>query len=123
MIVFLQGDFMKYLAPLLMTAYPLFGVDLSVNINCNGQSVRQLQIAVFDSTGVQVPNLNETDPNGAFVIVNSEHYLAPFSMFFTLRNGSQCGSYPITQSSATEGAVYLNYYPTELPCSCSKLVQ
>src|SRR3569832_870043 len=99
---------MKKLLTLLMVSCPLLATDLSVRINCNGQSVQQLQIIVFDNTNTQIPDLNETDSKGSFVIHNSELYTAPFSMFFTLANGSQCGSYPINQQSATEGVVHLN---------------
>ncbi len=114
---------MKYLWTAMILSSPLFGTDLTVNIDCNGQAVKQLKIAVFDETRTQVTGLNETESDGSFVIQNSELYSAPFYMFFTDASGSQCGSYPITQHSATEGVVYLNYYPTELPCSCSKLTQ
>jgi len=100
----------------------LVAQDLTVQMDCNNQPVGQVPIQVFDSSNVQVPNLDTTDSDGVFVIVNSETFNAPFYLFFTTPNGSTCGSYPIVQNTPSEGSVYLNYYPTELPCSCSKLL-
>ena len=110
---------MKKLALLLSLISPLAAVDLTVTIACsNGKTVPNLPVTVYDSTGEKVSGISRSNSQGVFVIQNSETYTEPFHMFFTAQNGSMCGSYTVMQEG-TVGRVVLNYYPTDLPCSCS----
>jgi len=100
----------------------VFGDTLSVVVLCsNGQLVPNLPVTVFDSNGQAIPNVDPTDSNGVFVINNSEMYAFPFYMYFTTPQGYECGSYYIYVDPQGMGQVALNYYPTELPCSCANL--
>lgn len=101
---------------------PLEAVTITVTVTCsNGQSVNSLPIRVVDSVGTEVPDVTETDSQGVFEIANSETFTAPFHIFFNEPNGSTCGSCGVVTISSTTGFVTINYYPTELPCSCANL--
>ena len=102
------------------TLAPLFSDTVTVNVLCsNGRSVPNLVINVVDSLGQQVVGASQTDADGNFAIVDTQLYTAPFSMSFTTTNGSTCGRYPVNIDSGSTGVISLNYYPTQLPCSCS----
>ena len=110
---------MKMTAIALCVLSSLVANSLSVTVRCsNGQNVANLPITVLDATGAKVAGLTKTNAQGVFVINNSQNYQTPFNMFFTAKNGSMCGAYNINISGNT-GMVSLNYYPTELPCSCA----
>jgi hypothetical protein len=94
----------------------------TVVINCNGQSIPNLPIQVVDATGLVVSGVSITDKEGLFVISNSETYVTPFRLLFNTPNGSVCGPYRVFQTDLNHGRVDLNYYPTNLPCSCSQFV-
>lgn len=96
-----------------------FAGDITVTVYCNGNSVDDLQITVVDSENRPVDGATWTDQNGQFTIANSEDYTAPFYLFFTARDGSTCGAYPVIIYDAMRGDVQLAYYPTILPCSCA----
>jgi hypothetical protein len=102
---------------------PLSADTFTVTVKCsNGANITKLQVEVFDSLNVSVPDVSPTDSNGEFVIENSETYTAPFYMCFKTPSGSMCGNYSINEITPATGSVMLNYYPTNLSCSCSKLV-
>ena len=110
---------MKMTAIAVCVLSSLVADSLTVTVQCsNGQYVTNLPISVYDSAGTEVSGLTVTDSQGTFVINNSQNYQAPFNMFFTAKNGSMCGAYNINVNGST-GSVSLNYYPTELPCSCA----
>ena len=98
-------------------------VNLTTLVSCNGEGVGQVNILVRDSNQVLVPNVNQTDNNGFFVIPNAETYAHPFLFWFYAKNGSTCGAYSVLELTDTNGMVPLPYYPTDVPCSCSKLNQ
>jgi len=100
----------------------VFADTLTVSVSCNGQPVPNLPVTVYDSLYIPVSDVQPTDSQGNFQILNSESYTAPFYMWFTNKEGSTCGSYYVFEDSATTGTVQLDYYPVELPCSCSKLI-
>jgi hypothetical protein len=96
--------------------------SITVTVRCsNGQAVKNLSVAVRDSLGDDIPNLLPTNSKGTFVIENSELYTPPFYLWYQTSQGSVCGSYYINLTQPNQGLVQLNYYPTELPCSCSNL--
>ncbi len=97
---------------------------VNVTVTCsNGANVPNLPISVTDTSGQKIPNIQPTNAQGVFQIEDSELYLPPFYMWFKTKNGSTCGGYYIFIDSNDNGQVQLQYYPTELPCSCSKLVR
>lgn len=101
-------------------ATPLMAESILVKVECNGRFLPNLPISVFDSSQAQpLPGISITDSEGAFVIENSELFMPPFFFFFTAKNGSSCGSYPVNLIDPSEGRVELFYYPTNVPCSCS----
>ena len=97
--------------------------QLAVCVRCsNGQSLANLRIQVQDQTGLAIPGVTQTDGQGVFVIENSETFITPFLMFFEDKNGSTCGPYMVAQGIGFDmGQVFLNYYPTDVPCSCAGL--
>ena len=115
---------MKLFSKILVAAClisPLAADSIKVRVKCSdGKAMAGLPISVFDSDGIQVAGVNDTDPAGFFTIANSQNYTAPFMLFFIAHDGSTCGAYNVIQSDPTTGFVYLNYYPVDLPCSCSK---
>lgn len=115
--------FRLFLLVLGVMTIPLVADDLTVTVVCNGQKVGKLPITVYDSQFEQIPNVEQTDNQGQFIIENSQNYMQPFMLFFRAANGSTCGSYTVIVNGDGVGFVGLNYYPTELPCSCSKLTQ
>ena len=105
---------------LLICSSTLLADTLTVTVRCsNGNRIANLPISVYDATGFEVPGISRTDSGGDFVIQNSQNYQAPYNLFFTAYDGSTCGAYNVIQSTPDEGFVYLNYYPVDLPCSCS----
>lgn len=113
---------MKLLPFFLFFVCALFSDQILVTLHCsNGSNCPNVRIEVYDSLGAQVPNLTATDEKGQFVIENSETFVEPFSFFYRGRNGSTCGGERIFVDASGNGYVYLNYYPTELPCSCGNL--
>lgn len=100
----------------------LLADTIEVLVRCsNGRAVPRLSVSVRDADGVAVPGNLKTDQSGKFLIENSETFNAPFYMSFTTKTGATCGYYPIYELSPTQGYVGLNYYPTNLPCSCAQL--
>lgn len=103
-------------------AAPLAADILTVTVVCdNGSLIGNLPITVYDFEGEEVSDISSTNSEGVFVINDSQNYTAPFYLFFKSQSGSSCGAYNVVENGADVGFVYLNYYPTELPCSCSKL--
>lgn len=103
---------------------PVFADTLSVTVTCsNGQVVSNLPVTVVDSNGQMIPDVEPTNSKGIFMIDNSEMYTLPLFMYFTSPQGYECGSYYIYIDPQGLGQVSLNYYPTELPCSCSQLLE
>ncbi len=107
----------------LVLATSAFADTVPVTVTCsNGMKVPNLAVSVIDSLGQTVADVQPTNSLGQFTIEDSELYTAPFYMWFRTKSGSICGSYYIYIDQDDAGWVHLNYYPTELPCSCSKLV-
>ena len=107
-----------------LTLTPVFADTLRVTVTCsNGQFVSNLPVTVVDSTGQTIPNVESTNSEGVFLIDQSEMYTLPLFMYFTTPQGNECGSYYIYIDPQGFGQVCLNYYPTELPCSCAQLLE
>ena len=101
---------------------PASAENVTVTVTCsNGQNVANLPISVVDSAGTTIPGAVVTDSSGSFLISNSEGFVPPFYLSFQSLQGSACGAYYIYVNSENVGVVSLNYYPTNVPCSCAAL--
>ncbi len=94
---------------------------LTVTVTCSNQrAMSKLQVLVYDNMGTRINATTPTDVRGRFTIPDPEGYWPPFYVRLQLDWGG-CGPYKIQMINEEEGEVRLNYYPTELPCSCANL--
>jgi len=97
----------------------MYAQDMVITVWCtNGVGVPGLPVKVIDANR-NILFQGATNPSGEFTMTK---HIAPIYMTFSAANGSTCGPYNIQlddPSEPTSGTLTLQYYPTNVPCSCA----
>jgi len=114
-----KGVLMKTFVLATLSSFCLFAQDMVITVWCtNGVGVPGLPVKVIDANR-NILFEGATNRSGGFTM--SQH-IAPIYMIFSAANGSTCGPYNVQlddPNAPTEGTITLQYYPTNVPCSCA----